>query len=509
MIGKINLVNSFSKEKDAFIYFFFQEDLQKNQDFKNLNQKTNNRLFKKCQQFNFEGKEEEMIVLEEAFNYKILLVVGLGKKNDFNLTKFRDQLADSLRFLAQKKTFRVDLSYFKELGEDYFSLGKNLSLALNLANYCFNEYKSEEEKKKNQPINELQFLLPEKTKEIFEMEKGINYGQVIAQGIYLTRDLVNQPANKVDPDFLENLAFEIEKEAKGKIAVEILDEDECRRLGMNAYLAVGQGSEKKPKFIVLKYKGNQQKEKTKKVCLIGKSITFDSGGLSLKPSEAMETMKIDMAGGATVLGVFKIISQLDKTGLKIEKEIYGILPACENMPSGKAIRPGDIVKTLNGKTVEILNTDAEGRLTLADALVYGEKYLKAEIIIDLATLTGACMIALGEEITGIWGNDEDLIEKFLKLAKNEGENLWQLPLHKPYLKKMKSKIADLKNVSGDRYGGAITAALFLSEFVKNASWLHLDIAGSSFRQKEAKGIISEGATGWGIITLMEFLNKLK
>jgi leucyl aminopeptidase len=242
--------------------------------------------------------------------------------------------------------------------------------------------------------------------------------------------------------------------------------------------------------------------------LIGKSITFDSGGLSLKPSEAMEWMKIDMAGGAAVLGVFKFLSLLAARGWedRLNVNVFGILPACENMPSGKALRPGDILTALNGKTIEVLNTDAEGRLTLADALSYAEKFIKPDYCVDLATLTGACMVALGEDIAGLFGNDNQLIKKFETVAKKENEELWQLPLPSWYRKLIQSDIADIKNIGG-RYGGAITAALFLKEFVEKMKWIHLDIAGPAFNQREERGIIKKGATGWGVISLIEFLRN--
>jgi leucyl aminopeptidase len=317
--------------------------------------------------------------------------------------------------------------------------------------------------------------------------------------MYLTRDLVNEPASHMHPETMVEVAFRIEKESKGKIKVDVLDRQECQRLGMGAFLGVAQGSVREPKFIVLKYQGSKS---SPSVCLVGKSITFDSGGLSLKPAKAMEDMKIDMAGGATVLGIFSILSKLD-----IKRNVYGVLPACENMPSGTAIRPGDIVKSLNGKTTEVVNTDAEGRLALSDALAYAEKYLKPDIIIDLATLTGACMVALGADIAGLFGNDRKIIEEFKEIAKREGDPLWTLPLYKPYLKKMKSDIADFKNVTGTGYGGAITAALYLNEFVDRAKWLHIDIAGPAHRADAPFGIWPKGATGWGVTSLVEFLRS--
>ena len=305
-----------------------------------------------------------------------------------------------------------------------------------------------------------------------EFGEGVEWGQVLSEGISLTRNMVNEPASHMHPETMVAQAFAIEKASKGSVSVQVLDRDECQRLGMGSFLGVAQGSEREPKFIVLKYEGRKSKvedgtlkvenRKSKKICLVGKSITFDSGGLSLKPAKSMETMKIDMAGGAAVLGIIDILA---RTGQVIH-EVWGVLPACENMVSGKSLRPGDIVTALNGKTIEVLNTDAEGRLALADAVAYAEKYIKPDYIIDLATLTGACMVALGEDITGIFGNDEDSVKKFIEKAKKEGEEICELPLYKPYLTFLKSDIADLKNIGGTGYGGAISGALFIGEFVK-------------------------------------------
>ena len=278
---------------------------------------------------------------------------------------------------------------------------------------------------------------------------------------------------------------------------------------MGSYLSVARGSVVPPKFIVLHYKPTVSVKSPKggspfgrKIALVGKSIMFDSGGLSLKPSGSMEDMKIDMSGGATVLGVFSVLAKTP-----VSYEVFGILPACENMPSGHATRPGDIVTAMNGKTIEVLNTDAEGRLTLADAMVYAEKHCKADVIIDLATLTGACVVALGGDLAGLFSNDDKLSDSFEESAKQVGDEVWKLPLHMPYLKKMKSDIADLKNIGGGRDGGAITAAVFLSEFVDKAKWIHIDIAGPAYRTDEPKGALGKGGTGWGVLSLFEFLRK--
>lgn len=528
-------INYFSQDiskklkKETVVLPIFAGEMRKDPLFKKLDQLLNNVLSKKAKNFAFIGKSGEIFSVDDVF------VFGLGKRGDFSLSRFAGLLGQVLRRAASQKIASLALAVTGDLGNDSFYLGKAIAEALYLSQYRFDKHKSEEERRKMGRVEELNIYLEKaqssklkvqnKSKVqnpkqfIKELERGIELGKIISEGVYLARDLVNEPASHVHPESLVQEAFKIEKESKGKIKVEVLDEEECRRLGMGAFLAVAQGSERKLKFITMHYRedlschsgerqrlqnlvdSGQARMTKKKICLIGKSITFDSGGLSLKPAEAMETMKIDMAGGAAVLGIFKALMKLSE----VPFEIYGLLPACENMPSGKALRPGDVVSSVNEKTIEVVNTDAEGRLTLADALAYAEKYLKPDYIIDLATLTGAIMGALGEEMTGLFGNDQRFTAQIKKAAEEESEALWEMPLYDAYLKKMKSDIADLKNVSGTRYGGAITAALFLKEFVKTAKWIHLDIAGSSYNSGEAKGIVPKGGTGWGVRTIIKFL----
>lgn len=502
----------FTFRPETAVFFSFEENLNKTLSF--FDSKLQLIVKNKIQKHQFEGKEDEIITIETAGKYQLLMLVGAGKVKEFNLAKFKRLLMIVLSKISLMKYSSVGLFYFDELGKDFFNIGKSLSLASYLSNYHFDKFKGEKEKKKINRLKELVFYIKNKA-DVVKITEGVAFGKLTADGLYLTRNLVNEPASHIHPETLEQAAFDIEKESKGKIKVEVLDEDECRRLGMGAFLGVGQGSDRKPKFIILKYKHptpnqsrfnrddsgqsfNVKRLKFKSICLIGKSITFDSGGLSLKSSEGMETMKIDMAGGAVVLGVFKILAHLNQDQYKLTSDIYGILPACENMPSGKAIKPGDVLQALNGKTIEVLNTDAEGRVVLADALSYAEKYIKPETIIDLATLTGACMVALGTEITGMFGNNKKLNEEFKKSAVEEGEELWELPLYQPYKKKIKSDVADIKNAGGGRFGGAITAALFLQEFVERAKWIHLDIAGSAYQK---------GATGWGVTSIINYIFK--
>ncbi len=315
------------------------------------------------------------------------------------------------------------------------------------------------------------------------MEQGSYRGKVIATAANLARDMVNEPANYMTPTDLAKVAQGLAKTYD--LGLVIIEPDTMKEMGMGALLGVAQGTEQPPKMIVLSYKGDPNSSVT--VGFIGKGLTFDSGGISLKPSEAMHEMKGDMSGGAIVMAALTAISQL-----KLKINVTAIIPATENLPSGKALKPGDILKALNGKTIEVINTDAEGRLILADALSYAVKQGITPLI-DIATLTGACHVALGDLCSGIFTNDPKWADKVIRAGEAVGERLWQLPMYEEYKELNKSDVADLKN-SGGRYGGAITAAQFLSEFVDGKPWAHIDIAGTFFAEKE-QGYLIKGATG--------------
>jgi len=505
MLGKIFVEKAnFPGQGEMLIFTAFQDTLKKDVFFKQLDLKTKGKLTKKIKLHDFKAKEGEMLTWEIDDFYKTIVMVGAGNSKDFNLAKWKNLLAGAFRAASSLKHKSATICYFDVLGKDYFEIGKKLTVSFHLSNYSFDFFKSKPDLKKQDRLAELKFLLysPLSDKQA-ELEKGIELGGIISKGIYLTRNLVNQPASHLNPMTMQETALMIEKESKGKIKTEVFNETECKKLGMGAFLGVSQGSDTKPKFIILKT--NNSRAKTK-ICLIGKSVTFDSGGLSLKPADYMDTMKMDMAGGAVVLGVFQILSQINEFNQDLQ--VFGLLPACENMPSGAALKPGDIVRALNGKTIEVLNTDAEGRLTLADALSYAEKYIKADYMIDVATLTGACAVALGLDIAGVFSNDEKFKKIFEKTATAAGEEFWPLPLYKPYKKRLKSNIADLKNIGGSRYGGAISAALFLAEFVNKSKWIHIDIAGPAFNTEEQHGVIPKGATGWGVETMFGILTEI-
>jgi leucyl aminopeptidase len=352
--------------------------------------------------------------------------------------------------------------------------------------YSFTKYKKPE----YEDIEEMVIVVTEKQK-VPVLELAVSRGKILAEATNMARDMVNEPANYMTPSRMAEAAKEIAN--KHNLEFRVFDREDMEVMGMGALLGVAKGSNQPPKLITLSYKGDEGSKRA--LGFLGKGITFDSGGISIKPWEGMGDMKDDMAGAAAVITALWAIAQL-----KPKINITAIVPATENLPSGTALKPGDVLKTMNGKTVEVISTDAEGRLILADALSYAQK-LGLSPLIDLATLTGACVVALGTSYSGIFGNDQDLVNKVLKAAEKTGERMWHMPMPEEYKEQNKSEIANVKN-TGNRYGGAITAALFLAEFVDTTPWVHIDIAGPALSNKDS-GYIVKGATGVGVRTLVE------
>ncbi len=322
------------------------------------------------------------------------------------------------------------------------------------------------------------------------LDSSVNRGRVLAEATNVARDMINQPANCMTPSDMAEVARGIA--ADRGLEFNVLEREEMEKLGMGALLGVAQGSKQPPKLIVMGYRGGDAAAGT--LGLIGKGITFDSGGISIKPAEGMEEMKADMAGGAAVIAAMRAIAELEP-----RINVTGLVPATENLPGGAALKPGDVLKALNGKTIEVVSTDAEGRLIVADALSYARK-LGLSPLVDAATLTGACRIALGDICSGAFGNNQELVAKLIRAGEEAGERIWQLPMYEEYKEQNKSEVADVKNTGG-RYAGAITAAQFLAEFSEDTPWVHLDIAGPSFIKKE-QGYLTKGATGVGVRTLV-------
>ena len=360
-----------------------------------------------------------------------------------------------------------------------------------LAGYCFDRYKSEVDRRRDPESLTLisAARLPGAAHELGVVD-------TVAREVFRVRDLVNEPGGVMTPAHLAEVATRVGKECG--LDVEVWRGRKLEAAKLAGLLAVARGSHEPPCFIVLKYRPRGRARKH--VVLVGKGLTFDSGGLSLKAPKSMETMKHDMAGGATVIGTMAVIGRL-----RPPIEVTGYVPATENLPGSRAQKPGDVIRHMNGKTVEVVNTDAEGRLILADALALASR-AKPHMIIDLATLTGACVVALGPQVAGIMGNDRGLVGRLIACGRRAGEPLWELPLVKDYRDEMKSTIADVKNVGG-QYAGTITGALFLQEFVEGTPWAHLDIAGPAFAEKDLPWT-PKGGTGFGVRTLVSFLTSL-
>lgn len=426
-----------------------------------------------------------------------LLLLGLGKRADITLDRIRQGMGK-----AATQTREMGLGQLStqlhgkgQLRVSAHDLAEAMVEGALLGLYQFQTFKTDRQSLPKE-VRDCTLVDPDE-KKIVDIQMGALRGKLIAESVNYVRDLCNTPSNIVTPSRLAEEAKRIGSEYNMKVTV--LERSDIETLGMGAFLAVAKGTVEPPKFIVLEYEG--AKRKGRPVALIGKSVTFDSGGISLKPADNMEQMKYDMSGGATVLGTMKVAAQL-----QLPINLVGFLPATDNMPSGTAIHPGDVVTTLSGKTVEIINTDAEGRLCLADALAYALRH-KPMAMIDLATLTGAVVVALGNHAIGLMGNSPNLISEIQKAGDDTGERVWPLPLWDEYFNQIKSDVADLKNTGG-RPGGTITAALFLKQFVGETPWVHLDIAGTSWNSDGGRPYIPKGSTGTGLRLLVQYLTSL-
>lgn len=449
----------------------------------------------------YEGKEGERLTINTLGELKAKHVVflGLGPKEQITQDTLRKFGGTVVKVARELKASSVFLSYPVAHNVPTRVAAQAVAEGLNLGAYRFHAFKGTQHKKESalHEIRRVKFFV-EDAKAHKMVGEGIARGVAFAYATLLTRDLVNTPSADMTPMDMAKAAQAVATRGSG-IKCKILDQRAMEKMGMGGALAVARGSVHPPVGVHLSYRPAKAK---KRIAVVGKAVTFDSGGLSIKPADGMMTMKIDMAGAAAVIGLFKLLPIL-----KPSVEVEGIFLAVENMPSGNAYRPGDIVKAMDGTTIEILNTDAEGRVTLADALTYAMKQ-EPDMIVDLATLTGACVVALGEDVAAILSNNESLTQKLLAASKEAGEPLWELPLYAPYTQFIKSKIADIKNIGGGHGGGAITAALFLKTFVGNTPWAHLDIAGPSYTEKEVRPEQPYGASGYGVRLLANFLSKL-
>ena len=424
-----------------------------------------------------------------------VVVAGLGKQSEFDGDVAREVNAEVARLLSAKgvESYSTILHGAGISGLDVAVSAQAATEGIGLGLYSFDKYKSDSEDSSIEKVNIIEF----DQSKLVAITQGVNRGTQIAEAVNLAREMGNEPANYMTPTRMAEIALDVAREAGMELTV--LERSDAERLGMGAYTGVAQGTEEPPKFIVVRYSGDPDRPENN-IGLLGKGITFDSGGLDLKSAEGMLTMKSDMSGGACVIGAMKAIG-----AIRPRVNVWGIVPATENMPGRRAQRPGDVVRAMNGKTIEIGNTDAEGRLVLADAVCYAVENGLSRIV-DVATLTGAVGVALGNGATGVFGNDQAWVDEIVKAGGSVGERIWQLPTYPSYKAEYKSDIADIRNTGG-RGAGAITGALIIGEFAGDAKWAHLDIAATT-RTTITKGVNPKGSTGVPVRTLIELVSTL-
>ncbi len=443
----------------------------------------------------FSGKNQQAVLIHtrKALPAKRVLLLGLGKKKDVTLDRIRQAMGTACKKVRQvgAHTFAAPALGTDAVKAPVAAIAQAMVEGAVLGRYRFTHYQADNE----EPSKEIRTmtLLASRANQVSGMKTGARRGEASANATWLARDLCNHPANVMTPSRVAQEAQTIAKDFNLNLTV--LERKDQEKLGMGGMQGVARGSQEPPKFIVLEYSGGKKKDRP--VVLVGKTITFDSGGISLKPSENMEQMKADMTGGAEVLGAVRAAAQL-----RLRINVVGILPATENMPGGRATKPGDILRMLNGKTVEVQNTDAEGRLVLADGLAYAARF-NPQCIVDIATLTGACIVALGQFAIGMLGNDDALKADVKKAGEQAGERVWEMPLWEEYFEQLKSDVADMRNIGG-RGGGMITAGMFLSKFVGDCPWVHLDIASTDWSSSE-RPYIGKGPTAIGTRLLVQWL----
>jgi len=443
----------------------------------------------------FSGKNQQAVLIHtrKALPAKRILLLGLGKKVEVTLDRVRQAMGTAFKKVRQigVESFSAPLLATDTVKAPASDIAQAMVEGAILGGYRFTHYRSENE----EPSKDVRTmtLLANRANQVSGMKTGVRRGEASANATSFARDLCNHPANVMTPSRVAQEAQNIAEDSG--ITLTVLERKDQEKLGMGGMLGVARGSQEPPKFIVLEYAGGRKKDRP--VVLVGKTITFDSGGISLKPSENMEQMKADMTGGAEVLGAVRAAAQL-----RLRINVVGILPATENMPGGRATKPGDILRMLNGKTVEVQNTDAEGRLVLADGLAYAARF-NPQCIVDIATLTGACIVALGQFAIGMLGNDDALKADLKKAGEQAGERVWEMPLWEEYFEQLKSDVADMRNIGG-RGGGMITAGMFLSKFVDDCPWVHLDIASTDWSSSE-RPYISKGPTAIGTRLLVQWL----
>ncbi len=440
-----------------------------------------------------EGKTGQTLLLHhvpDILSERILLI-GCGKERELDERQYKQVIQKTINTLNDTGSMEA-VCFLTELHvkgrNTYWKVRQAVETSKETL-YSFDQLKSNKTEPRR-PLRKLVFNVPTR-RELTSGERAIQHGLAIASGVKAAKDLGNMPPNICNAAYLASQARQL-ADAWSNITTRVIGEQQMKELGMNAYLAVGQGSQNESLMSVIEYKGDPNPD-NKPIVLVGKGLTFDSGGISIKPSDAMDEMKYDMCGAASVYGVMRMIAELN-----LPLNVVGVLVGCENMPDGRAFRPGDVLTTMSGQTVEVLNTDAEGRLVLCDALTYVERF-EPETVIDIATLTGACVVALGHHISGLLSNHNPLAHELISASEQAGDRAWRLPLADEYQEQLESNFADMANIGG-RPGGAITAACFLARFARKYNWAHLDIAGTAWRSGKSKG-----ATGRPVALLSQFL----
>ncbi|MFC2048260.1 leucyl aminopeptidase [Chloroflexota bacterium] len=484
-------------EADTIIVNLFETMEHPEGDTATVDKALDGAISQLIKQGEIKGKLNELTIIHSLGKLPAtrVVVAGLGKQQELTQDKIRGVAAETCRLLRQKDVDSIAtiVQGARIAGITIEGATQAITEGALLGLYSFRRHLTK--KPEYGEIKQLTIVYANKAK-LPALKQSCHKGSILAEATNLARDMVNEPANYMTPSHMAEMAAKLAK--THGLESSILEREQMRKLGMGALLGVAQGSRQPPKFVILHYKGSDSTETD--VALVGKGITFDSGGISIKPSEKMGEMKGDMAGGAAVMAAISAITQL-----KPKINVTALIPATENLPDGNALKPGDILTAMGGKTIEIISTDAEGRLILSDALGYAKKH-RAKLIIDVATLTGACMVALGNVCTGAFGNNQELMDKMIAAGAEAGERIWQMPMYEEYKEQNKSEVADIKNTGG-RYGGAITAAQFLAEFAGDTPWVHLDIAGTFLSEKE-KNYLVKGATGVPVRTLVNLVLSL-
>ena len=478
---------AFSQAADGIVLGLYENN-EFSKSFNEIDLAAQGYLNRLIQSGELTGKLGQTLLLRDlpGVATKRVLIVGCGKKGELTERRYNQLIQNMLKAL-NNANIREVVSYLTEIEIKDRDLYWNVRFAIEIiehTNYRFDRFKSE--KPESTALESLIF-----NTDCPQAQRAIAHAQAVSAGVKAARDIANMPPNICNPAYLAEQAKHLAAEF-GALSLEVIDETQMAELGMNAYLAVSRGSAN-PAYMSILHFNNAPDKNTKPIVLVGKGLTFDAGGISLKPAADMDEMKYDMGGAASVFGVMAAVAQLD-----LPLNVIGVLAGCENLPDGNAYRPGDILTTMNGLTVEVLNTDAEGRLVLCDALTYAERF-EPQLLIDVATLTGACVVALGQHNSGLICEDESLAADLLHAAQQTTDKAWRLPLSEEYQEQLKSPFADLANIGG-RWGGASTAGAFLANFTKKYRWAHLDIAGTAWLQGANKG-----ATGRPVALLTQFL----